>query len=366
VFLDFLHPDVKKVPFKEIEKQANKFYSLSIKDKNWVNTKLKDFVSFQIKRAIKGEISYMTIRNYYRATKLFCEMNEIELSWKKISRGIPKGREYADDRIPTIEEIRKIMEYPDRRIKAVVSMMVSGGFRLGSWEYLKWKHVKPMEKKGIIVAAKAIIYAGESDEYFTFITPEAYKYLKEWMECRISYGEKISDDSFIFRDMWQTTDSNTRNLPRHALNPKRISTFAVKRMIERAIWAQNLRKPLQHGAKRHEFKASHGFRKFFKTFAEQVMKPVHVELLLGHNIGLSGAYYKPTENQLLEDYLNAVNVLTINEENRLKKKVEELVEKQDEVSYIKFKYEKEMKEMREQMEKKFNQIFEKIDMKKLA
>jgi hypothetical protein len=110
VFLDFLHPDVKKVPFKEIEKQANKFYSLSIKDKNWVNTKLKDFVSFQIKRAIKGEISYMTIRNYYRATKLFCEMNEIELSWKKISRGIPKGREYADDRIPTIEEIRKIID----------------------------------------------------------------------------------------------------------------------------------------------------------------------------------------------------------------------------------------------------------------
>ena len=61
VFLDFLHPEVQKVPFKEIEKQANRFYSLAIKDKNSVNTKLKDFVSFQIKRAIKGEISYMTI-----------------------------------------------------------------------------------------------------------------------------------------------------------------------------------------------------------------------------------------------------------------------------------------------------------------
>jgi hypothetical protein len=366
VFLDFLQPEVQKVPFKEIEKQANRFYSLAIKDKNWVNTKLKDFVSFQIKRAIKGEISYMTIRNYYRATKLFCEMNEIELSWKKISRGIPKGREYGDDRIPTIEEIRKIIEYPDRRIKAVVSMMVSGGFRLGSWEYLKWKHIKPIEKKGTIVAAKVLIYAGESEEYFTFITPEAYKYLKEWMECRISYGEKISDDSFIFRDMWQTTDSNTRNMPRHALNPKRISTFAVKRMIERAIWAQGLRKPLQHGAKRHEFKSSHGFRKFFKTFAEQVMKPVHVELLLGHNIGLSGAYYKPTENQLLEDYLNAVNLLTINEENSLKKKVEELTEKQDEISYLKFKYEQDMKAIRKEMESKFNRILSKIDVKKLG
>jgi hypothetical protein len=130
------------------------------------------------------------------------------------------------------------------------------------------------------------------------------------------------------------------------------------------LFGQGLRKPLQKGQKRHEFKSSHGFRKFFKTFAEQVMKPVHVELLLGHNIGLSGAYYRPTENQLLEDYLNAVNLLTINEENRLKRKVTELQEKQDEIEYIKFKYEREMKEMREDMEKKFNQIFSKIDKSK--
>jgi len=58
VFLDFLHPDVKKVPFKEIEKQANTFYSLAIKDKNWVNTKLKDFVSVLIKRDILGSVAF--------------------------------------------------------------------------------------------------------------------------------------------------------------------------------------------------------------------------------------------------------------------------------------------------------------------
>src|SRR5918995_1399507 len=29
--------------------------------------------------------------------------------------------------------------------------------------------------------------------------------------------------------------------------------------------------------------------------AEQIMKPINVEILLGHNIGLSGAYYRPTE-----------------------------------------------------------------------
>jgi len=44
--------------------------------------------------------------------------------------------------------------------------MVSGGFRLGSWKYLKWKHVKPIERKGIIVAAKIIVYQGDSEQEY--------------------------------------------------------------------------------------------------------------------------------------------------------------------------------------------------------
>ena len=39
------------------------------------------------------------------------------------------------------------------------------------------------------------------------------------------------------------------------------------------------------------------------------MKPINVEILLGHNIGLSGAYYKPTEKEILNDYLKAVDGL---------------------------------------------------------
>jgi hypothetical protein len=39
----------------------------------------------------------------------------------------PKGRRYADVRIPNIVEIRKISEYPDRRIKAIVYSVTSSG-----------------------------------------------------------------------------------------------------------------------------------------------------------------------------------------------------------------------------------------------
>jgi len=66
--------------------------------------------------------------------------------------------------------------------------------------------------------------------------------------------------------------------------------------------------------KRREWKGAHGIKKYYKTRAEQVMKPVNVEITMGHDIGISESYYKPTEREILDDYLKAVDILTINNE----------------------------------------------------
>jgi integrase len=78
-----------------------------------------------------------TVPNYLKAMKLFCEMNDIHVSWKKISRGVPRGRQAANDRAPTREEIQRLLEYPDRRIKPIVYTMISSGIRIGAWDLLK-------------------------------------------------------------------------------------------------------------------------------------------------------------------------------------------------------------------------------------
>jgi hypothetical protein len=69
---------------------------------------------------------------------------------------------------------------------------------------------------------------------------------------------------------------------------------------------------------------------------------------MGHSIGLDDHYFKPSENDVSEEYITAVDWLTINEENRLKKK-KELSNKQDEIEVMKERPEQEMKTMREQM-----------------
>jgi len=57
-------------------------------------------------------------------------------------------------------------------------------------------------------------------------------------------------------------------------------------------------------------------------------------MLLNHDIGVSASYYKPTEQHLLEDYLKVVDLLTINEENKLKTQVKELTKKNGEKEFM--------------------------------
>ena len=95
-----------------------------------------------------------------------------------------KGRRYTDDRAPTLEEIKKLCEYPDRRIKAIVYTMVSAGICVGAWDYLHWGNIRPIERDGKIIAARMIVYDGEDDAYITFITQSAYRELAQWMKYR--------------------------------------------------------------------------------------------------------------------------------------------------------------------------------------
>jgi integrase len=122
-----------------------------------------------------------------------------------ILRSLPKVKQQAIDRIPTVQEIKKLIEYPDRRIKLIVLLSMSTGIRVGAWDYMKWKHITPIrgnENDGtaIILAAKLVVYPNEPEEYFTFMTPEAYNSVKEWMDFRASFGEEITDKSWILRN----------------------------------------------------------------------------------------------------------------------------------------------------------------------
>lgn len=329
-----------------LEAQGQAFLYKTRENPQWAQEKIIDFIHFHKQRVLRKELAAGTLTNFFLAIKLFCEMNDVTtINWKRLSRALPRVKSYSsNDRAPTLEEIRKLIEYPDRRIKPIVYAMASGGFRLGAWDYLRWKHITPItnnEKNGELLAAKVLIYAGEPEEYYTFITPEAYNALKDWMDFRALHGERITGESWAMRNTWRTADvkrwqkSGKSGL---ATYPKKLQSGAIKKILSRALFEQGIRDaPLPEGVKRYEWKGAHGYRKFYKSRAEQVMKPINVELTMGHALGLSESYYKPTEKEVLEDYLKAVDLLTINDNNKLtlqKQEVVELTEKNKEENYI--------------------------------
>jgi hypothetical protein len=57
-------------------------------------------------------------------------------------------------------------------------------------------------------------------------------------------------------------------------------------------------------------------------------------MLVGHSTGLDSAYYKPQDEEILQEYLKAIDVLTINSENKLKTQVNELTKKNNEKEYM--------------------------------
>jgi integrase len=330
-FLNF-----SKFEGKTTEEKSDSFLKFTKQNDTEATTDIiLKYMSFQIGRANNKEISNSTISNFYKPIKLFCDMNSILFNSKVITKGFPYGSQSSNDRIPTREEILEMLKYPDRRLKAIVLTMLSSGIRVGSWEHLQWKHVIPIERNGDIIAAKLIVKNTkvENRNYFTFITPEAYFALKEWMEFRSSQGEKTSPESWLMRDLW-----NTNKREKTISSKGKPNKDSIRMILDRAWRVQDVKSfSLDSNSKRkYEFKSTHSLRKFFETNAlSSKMKLFNVKLLMDHDIGIDKSYFKPTEEELLNDYLNVVDLLTITNENKLQKTLDiDLKERDREVERL--------------------------------
>jgi len=230
--------DYISIPDKNLKERCKVFIQNCHGNPKYAMNSVFRFVIRLKERMQRKEIVVSTICNYLKPIKLFCEMNDINVKWKKITLGLPKEKKYAEDRAPTISEIQALLSYPDRRIKVIILTMILCGMRLGAWNDLQYKHIQPIKRgdegegNEQIVAAKITIYAGSDEQYTSFITKEAYQAIEEWMDYRRKCGEQITDESWLVRNLWDVTTPSGG--PRGLVTvPKKLKDTGVKSLIER-------------------------------------------------------------------------------------------------------------------------------------
>lgn len=254
--------------------------------------------------------SRSTVNNRIVAVLYFLDNNDIELNKRKIRRYFPSDESIKDDRPYTHEEIERILSVCNLRTKAMILLMASSAVRIGALSNMQIGDLTPVKYANTNLF-RIHVYARTREKFYTFCTPECAKAIDEYLDYRKRCGEEIKDKSPLFRKHFNKDDPFTINIPHF------LTDDAVMKSIDGVL--------KQSGIKTSEVMRSHSFRKGFKSICEQSgMKSINVETLMGHDIGVSGHYYRPAESDILEDYMKAVDALTISEENRLKKQIKHM------------------------------------------
>ena len=119
-FFDFI-----PLPKNHLNERCKIFIANSQQNKNYPLTTAFKFILHQKERLNRNKIVVSTIHNYLKPIKLLCSMKDIHVNSKRVTTGLPRERRYAEDRAPTIEEIQRLLEYPNRGIMAIILTMAS-------------------------------------------------------------------------------------------------------------------------------------------------------------------------------------------------------------------------------------------------
>jgi len=307
----------------QVNLTPDEIVTLGKKEPSAVERIVMSFIATQKARVEKREITGATVSNFLKAVRLLLEMNDVSLNWKKIRRILPKSRRYSVDRIPTLDEIREILDAADLRGKALTLLFLSSGVREGAIEYFQIQDYSAIERDDKIVAGRLVVYRGEPEMHITFISAEAVSCLDKYIQFRKEHGEQIHPKSPLFRDKFDPIKGQYGHGKEASLDKiVPMTPPAVRQYYNRLLFSIGIRSEKK---RRHDFSV-HGFRKWFKTRCEiGGMKPVNVETLLDHSTGVSDSYYRPRESELLEEYLAvAEQHLSVSTENKLRSELEEL------------------------------------------
>lgn len=202
------------------------------------------------------------------------------------------------DRIPTKEELKKILEVSPPQLRALIYFLTSTGCRIGEAVQLLPKHIRFDADPVMVTVPGTVTKTGSPRR--TYLTREAAPVLQDWIQYREKYLQVMRAN---------TGKRNPEN-PRLFPFTSRTATKMLNNALERCGLTR--RDPTTD---RYEIHV-HSFRKYFKT---NLMRSGNgnaefvSEALMGHEGGyLANSYMRVTPEEIQEFFKNAEQSLWIN------------------------------------------------------
>lgn len=255
-----------------------------------------------------SEKSYSYGNVHLAAIFKLLDMNRV-VHWKKPLKALlPSNTGKKAGGTPyTTEEIQMMLDVcHDLRARCIILFFASIGCRPGAFQdedgHLQIKHLKEMPDG----CAAVLLYADTSEEYWAFLTPEAYTPMKHYLQYRKEKGEVLTPESGLFG---VHNNISPNDYP---------SKEAINRIITDIIHKAGIKRTIVSFGK-NDKPLTYGFRKRLNTILK-LDNDVNVniaEKLMAHKRGLDGTYLKPTLEECFAEFRKAIPELTISKEGQL-------------------------------------------------
>jgi integrase len=234
-----------------------------------------------------------------------------------------------------------MVDIANLRDKAIILVMCSSGPRVDAVPSLRIRDLTEVEYNGISIY-ELRYYRLSNDEYRGYCSPEAKKAIDDYLRWRKQCGERITDNSPLFRKEFSRRD-DIKLANAEPITKASINHIVVELLDRSAVRPRQRMTPeeLQRGlnTKRTEIQMNHAFRKFtISNMIRARLEPNARRLLVGQELeGMDSHYDRREQSELLEEYFKAIDYITIDPTFRMSQEIQTLRIEKSEMELLKQK-----------------------------
>jgi len=304
-----------------------------------------------------------TIATSLACVRMFLSENDNELPskfWRGIHNRTKGTRAVTEDKIPSSQELKRILSHADVRGRALFTTLMQSGMRIGELTEINISDIDFSCNPTKIRIRAEITKTG--NQRYCFIGQESTDALESWLEHRETFlNASKSRAKALQRYYNREPPSNTKN--------EKVFPFSIGTV--RDIWNRlldNAKLSEKDKRTKHHKMHPHVLRKYFRTHMSLTVPVDVVEALMGHEGYLTECYRRYTIEQLGEQYLTGEKDISVFETPvNLSGINESLKEKEEQIQRMRVDFiEGELKrqKMETEMEKMLDEIKKLKEIKK--